>query len=784
MNVPASKDPSAPESIEAALPPETEGSNAARLLDEIRERVERLEGNLSLRERRLARVEKALREANGRLQLERAEFASRRDALEQDLSARLRQREQQLADAARALQDHQKRLGALLARERETLAQIERLTRERDRAAADLGQARRDLDEQRERAGALEAQLIELRGRSAPSSTPPGAQVIDPAWLAAWQRRVRPVQAWWRRLSLQQRTAAKAGAIAVPIMSLLIALTVFTRYPSTFAVTGFVACAGEDGAALADVAKGVSLAGVTLRARPSDGVVEVSGLFADPDQGVREVDVAARSLVERLSARGDQPSGAAERQARREVLLDRLAAMEENAGPMATRPADAPAARNPSSAQSRPMDTPTGSRELLSALEDLLARREVLTARLRQIDQRLAAKPSVMADVSEAQLQAALAADARLQADRDVLAGREQELSAALKQVIDQARIRLDDLSPRSGDADKAVAERLQSPQDQDVVEALTAIREALATFARSVDGLSKTWQEQRRALDAAGESADPAARQAAMETAARQFVEATGGASAAIQKALDAITQGGDEPTKRLSLRRDLLEKLQPALDSREALAVAVNRAVAAENLDLAGLLRNVTGLRAQVLQRKARIEDELRRRALADAQAEADRTAAALQRERAEALASAEALGEALARQATMAFRLLRDAGENRSGLLAALERERARAQVLSELRALDQADERASAAVARPIRAHRVPAAAVDVTSRTDRVGRALLGAATPPLLAVVLAAGFAVTGYGRRSRASIEDYARALREPAAPGTTASVRNGRAG
>lgn len=780
MTVASPNDPPPNERSEPAPPaPSGETSGAARLLDEIRERMERLEGNLSLRERRLGRVEKALREADARLQSERAQFTSERDAIERDLSERLNQRERQLADTTRALEEHRKRLGAQLARERETLLKIERLTRERDEATAQLEKTRREHSEHQQQKRELETRLTDerrlRRGSIRADCAHPGIDaqpalplVIYPAWLERWFERFEPIRARWGRLSPPQQMALRAAAVALPVMSLLITLTVFVRYPTTYRVTGLVTSAARDGDLLAVVARQSAIPGVDLHARPHEGILEIAATTHDGSHAVSQIDALARSIAERASQPATRPATFADRAERRGQLLARLAELTVDPE-AATRPSSQQTGSIPAFAQARPADMPTNPLTLLADLESVLTRRESLSNRLAQIAKGLAAKTPETATISPDELQAILADDPRLQADMEVLAGREGELTAALVEILNGTRIRLDELPHRAIEADKAVAEELSKPQDPDVTEALTAIRDALDDWRRSAESLAASWKDQKAALETAGPDADPGARQAAMETAARKFLDTSGKALSTLRTSLDAITQGGDEPTKRLVMRNGLAQRLQPVIESRDGLAAAAQRAVATENVDLAGLLGRVTGLRAQVVDRRTRLEQSLRQQKLDAAQDEHERQIAALRQEREQSLKTAEELDETLVTQAVKVFWMLRDTSEGHTALVNRLNVERSRAEVLAELRGLDEADDRELAALPPPVELRTLAAAATDITRLGNRLGGAILGGLAPLLMAVLIALGLAAARYWRQSRESIEDYAKALRDP---------------
>src|SRR5690606_19217038 len=103
------------------------------------------------------------------------------------------------------------------------------------------------------------------------------------------------------------------------------------------------------------------------------------------------------------------------------------------------------------------------------------------------------------------------------------------------------------------------------------------------------------------------------AARYETIEAAARRYLESTANAAGVVNQALDAISQGGDEPTKRLVLHNTLAQHAKPALGAQESLAAAIRRVMPAENVELAALVQNVSGLTQQVAAHRARLEQTL---------------------------------------------------------------------------------------------------------------------------------------------------------------------------
>src|SRR5690606_10768653 len=170
----------------------------------------------------------------------------------------------------------------------------------------------------------------------------------------------------------------------------------------------------------------------------------------------------------------------------------------------------------------------------------------------------------------------AIAAEPRLLADSDVLAQREASLADALREIIDASRLAFTGVEQSAAIADGHFAEVLAVRHDPDVEQNVETIRASVAHAAGAAAALARIWQEERAGLDAGPGQARVAARYETIEAAARRYLESTANAAGVVKQALDAISQGGDEPTKRLVLHNTLAQHAQPALDAQESLAAA----------------------------------------------------------------------------------------------------------------------------------------------------------------------------------------------------------------
>jgi hypothetical protein len=881
--VPASPDQPPQQPSPDSTPAEVEPSASARLLDEIRERLERLEGSLSLRERRVARVERSLREAEARLQAERARYAAQREELETGLPQQLRQREQQLESAAHARQELEKRLAAQLAREHEALATIEKLTQQRDKAVADLEKARRDIREVQRSHHELECQLEDLNrrrgaweqsistGQSVPAA-PNAAAAEVPQWFLPALRLAQG----WRKLTPTRRAALTVTLLILPITCALAAVSTYRHYPRTYRIEAHIAAPSDHatGARIpfrtpfdgidalaaferrpADPAAAPAFDRLEIRRQESAPLLVATMLVRDRERGLNEVNAETARMTDALrhppaatqsAARADRQALRAQLQADRDRITSRMAALT-------TRPADGPA--DPAA--------------LLAGWQKTLDERRALDASIAALDVQLQQKPPEPSDIEllPRQLPTAIAADPRLQADSDMLAQRESRLADALRQTLTAAGPAFTDLAQTAATADRHIEELLAASHDQDVTESIQAVRNALSNCAKAGATVARTWQNERRALDAAtpaspgtpgtsglpaaptglaapgaattlsapgaepaaggtpnapgtpsniaathpnaatkpsnthapssaagappaitaagaailpgaatataiaaatGAAADTdvAARYKAVETAARDFLDSTRNSLGLIQKSLDAIGQGGDEPTKRLVLRNSLAQRIQPALDAREALAAAVRQVTAAENIELATLAEGVGGLRVQVQTRRARLEQDLRDQLLADTRAAYERNMQQLRAQRDDLARKAAALESAIVKSAAEALSLLGGSQGREAALSDWLQLARTRSDLTARLAALDRADAEDAAQTDRLTNLAWSDAAAIDVTPRPSLAAWTTAAAAAPLALFAFVLALFAAVRALRHPPGSLDEYTKAL------------------
>src|SRR5207237_10610522 len=92
--------------------------------------------------------------------------------------------------------------------------------------------------------------------------------------------------------------------------------------------------------------------------------------------------------------------------------------------------------------------------------------------------------------------------------------------------------------------------------------------------------------------------------------------------ARAAIDKHLETIGEGGEEPTKRIVLRNTISRHLEAAMSAEKAAVQSAEPLLSTENAELGGLVQALSGLTTQVGERREAIAATVRGDGLRKAQ------------------------------------------------------------------------------------------------------------------------------------------------------------------
>ncbi len=260
-------------------------SFSEQLLGEIRERLNRVEGDLSQREKRLAQSERELREAEIQLKAQHAKLSLERDRMKKLFASRLSALEEQLAEQ-------------------------ERVLAERDKQVTRLEQSAGD----------------------APPPTPHPVPEKQP-------------ESGFEQAA--DRTSLLRTAVIIGVTGLLasagLALWVYAHYEPLYRVVGVVTVWPGDAETLAACAEqagtyDVSVATVDV----VTGVLELTIETRDPPAGTAAVDGAGAAIVARFPGPGGRGANATTRPAQagqRDRLMQHLGEINRRLAKLASRPA-------------------------------------------------------------------------------------------------------------------------------------------------------------------------------------------------------------------------------------------------------------------------------------------------------------------------------------------------------------------------------------------------------------------------------------------------------------
>lgn len=706
-------------------------------LKAIREELEQFEHEIAVRDERLLILEKEAKQAKSLLEQERTRS---RQADAAGLTARLQEARRQIEEQAQALLERDDRLKALAEREQALSGQVQLLSQERARGAQALAQMARQIQQQQERTRALEQQLVTNAGRGA--GAPADATVATGGLGGRWSA-----------LSTRARVSIGFGVATMVLASVALAGGVLLRDETKWRATGMVLLPKEQvDLAQKRLAQEGSVVDLKIEASALDARTACLRLaLADATASAARdtVDKVGRAMAAGLMVDAPALANAEERR----ELEAQLQQLDQQLAVLSSQPAGV-ASLEPAA---------------LSEWREKLAER-------RELDQKLKALAPVLSStapepgqfVAEAKNVAATqAGDSKLQADVGELRRREQQLRDQLVRALDAGEIALNRMAADIVAATKDVTESSQDSADSDVSGAMAGITTALSEWTRAVSEVRDAWRTAQRGL--ADPRGDILRVQRAIEPAVQTFIEQTRSAKAALEKSLEVIAQGGEEPTKRIVLRNTLSRQLQPALTAQEAASQSLRSLLSGEDPDVGALVQGIAGLRQQVADARDRIATTMQAQAYQRAQHEYEQNLSAARGQQAQWLKRAAELDEVLLEQNRKvldnwpAMETERTAAQQRAELY------RARSQVLARLAAFSRKDADALLSRAEQIRPLYIPAfvAAVPGSDR-PRVAQAMVLGSLPLISGGLIAASIWAGALYSRSRRLARDYERLLRE----------------
>jgi len=257
---------------------------------------------------------------------------------------------------------------------------------------------------------------------------------------------------------------------------------------------------------------------------------------------------------------------------------------------------------------------------------------------------------------------------------------------------------------------------------------------------------------------------------QSNLEKSARTVLNEIADADTAFTQAIENIGQGQDQTTKRLVLRNALVKQLAPVTGAQQAVSNAARGVILTENLELTAIVQRLDALRTEIEQRRTQIATAIRQDHLARQQQEQARQLADARRRHQVLAQGAARIDSSLM---DLGARVTRDAADRAeqarrlAGQLALLQQQAAE---LKQMIKLHDTFAGQVAAQPPPPAPGYLPARVLASTTAGPSLTQALLLGSTPALAcaAFIIIASMVISS--RRSRQTIEDYARTLKETA--------------
>ena len=272
---------------------------------------------------------------------------------------------------------------------------------------------------------------------------------------------------------------------------------------------------------------------------------------------------------------------------------------------------------------------PRGVSELLISLQQTLTERQKTAARLREIADQLKEPPPTIEQVALTTMPATLPSQdgqqvlRRLEADTAALRQRQGRLTELLRELLETSLSRLEAGKSAVNESAKGLAGTVPADAEQEVRSQLQTIQEALTAWSTAANTLTETWASIKNDLQSANDEFDAPACQKGLETAAKSYLDDAIKARGKIDAALIAIKEGGDEPTKRIILHRNVTQKIQPVLESMDKAQAAARLVQLNENAQLGALVKMVASLRDRVNGQRGEIQSQLRDQTLQELRA-----------------------------------------------------------------------------------------------------------------------------------------------------------------
>ncbi len=763
-------------------PPQSAASSATGepvvLLQQILNRLQRMEGGLSQHEQWLRRIEleqrpaePAVTQAAAPVPLPTAGVAgapsSELNRLIGALTLDRDRANKTLAEAQAQLGQYQQELLSL----RKQIAEMQNKVLERDRQLSTLKET---VDKHRQQAGSLQTeagrqlkqrqdQLEQLQARLAGIEQQAAARERQlQAALDEAAARLQSLSAARQETSDTNHAPrfnriALAASLAAALVSTVLTAWLYQRAqsPALYTASALVTAPRCSAQALERAAATTAQRhpGLEAIANPKFGTIELRLDTPDAKAGVATLNALAAKLVEQLPQPNETAASQPASQPEGRTLAARIARATQQ---LATTSQPAAAAL-------------TGGADLPGNWKTHIEERVRLLETLGQLAARIEPK-SIGADaakITAEQVAQAESSSPQLRTEFEALKSREDQLAGRLVISIEAAGVQFQNLRETLTAADAYLQKLSQESHPEEVSKQLQAIRDSLKTWDHALNGLEEQWRTQRGRLGAAG-TPDALAVQGGLEKSARQFVTDVVAASDAQKKAIELIGQGQDQTTKRLVLRNALVKELAPATGAQEAVLTSARSVILTENVELTAIVQRLDALRRQVEQRRAQIAASVQQDRLNRLQQEQATQVADARRQHAQITQRLTELDGELLALGGQAVQWVADASHTATALAARLSAQEQRAEALAQLLQLHERFAGQIAAAPVPAAPGLLPARLLSTDSGAGRSWTPLLVGLLPLLGCAITILVTAQVLSSRRSHETIEAYARSLKE----------------
>lgn len=515
-------------------------------------------------------------------------------------------------------------------REHDLIRQIDVLSGEHGAATAALTEARQQLEEHRQQFQAIRvrfseyqrertellAQITHLREQLARKETDSSADETNVAATAEPLDEEQAAQSYDQPPWPPSRPLTAAAAGLVVAASLVLGAVSYwggewpEHWSAQIVVSDADVGAIQEAVRLAkaeDNPLAQAVPHLQVRADASVGMIELSLPLVDRNSDAARLDALGTAITEQLNREALPPPTVApvDEQPFKTATL-RLQEMLNQLGALAAQPAEASADK---------------AARAIEGLRRAIADRNRLSEQIAELSRQMTMTGNSMpeSDIQPDSNRIAEAeqADQVFQSDLMALRQRESYLVEMLQRAMNQGQAGFEILNAGISDAEKAVQKLQEGTYSNDVVDQMTILHNALADWNNATQSLADVWKAEWRKLIDPDAHPDPLASLARLQPAIRSFTETAMAAQETIQRSLEAIAQGGDQPTTRLVLRNRLAQGIQPAVEAREQVAKATRSVQPSDSPELAAMIQTVSGLRERAERRRAAILTVLREEA-----------------------------------------------------------------------------------------------------------------------------------------------------------------------